>query len=295
MDSRGTGTTVAGRTFSALEEGGERRARRNSSAGGGVVGAFLRFGRGRLPSGGLHVPKVHVPGDFKVASTASLYDSGEKQVDASGTSAGYQERAKQLRERRSSQITKHVEGRSSSAVHMRHMTDNPADYVARQKFVLRLAKALLSFGAPSHRIESQLGSAGEILDMHVAFVHLPGLIMVTFLDSDTRTSETHFVRAGGRVALTALHRVHAVYRDVLHDKIGATEGCEQLKRILQARPLYDIWTRCLLAFFCASIICVLSFGGSIVDMFVSGLSASVLQYLGLNAAAKSSIYANVYE
>ncbi|EIW64255.1 DUF1212-domain-containing protein [Trametes versicolor FP-101664 SS1] len=175
------------------------------------------------------------------------------------------------------------------------MTDNPADYVARQKFVLRLAKALLSFGAPSHRIESQLGSAGEILDMHVAFVHLPGLIMVTFLDSDTRTSETHFVRAGGRVALTALHRVHAVYRDVLHDKIGATEGCEQLKRILQARPLYDIWTRCLLAFFCASIICVLSFGGSIVDMFVSGLSASVLQYLGLNAAAKSSIYANVYE
>ncbi|CDO72990.1 hypothetical protein BN946_scf185007.g44 [Trametes cinnabarina] len=238
------------------------------------------------PSGSrLHVPRVsvHVPGDFKVTKTSTLYEyddgeDGRKQQSASSASLSYRDRAKMLRERRRAAIVHHVE-----------------DYVARQKFLLRLAKALLSFGAPSHRIESQLHSAGEILDVHAAFVHLPNLIMVTFMDTDTRTSETHFVRAGGRVALTSLHRVHAVYRDVLHDKIGATEGCEKLKRILQARPLYDIWTRCLLAFFCASIICVLSFGGSIVDMFISGLSASVLQYLGLNAASKSSIYANVYE
>lgn len=169
------------------------------------------------------------------------------------------------------------------------------EYIARQKFILRLAKALLSFGAPSHRIESQLLSASEIIDINVAFVHLPNLIIVTFLDTDTRTSETHFVRAGGRVALTKLHKVHFVYRDVLHDKIGVTEGTAELRKIMQDPPLYSIWIRCVLAFFCASIICVLSFGGSIVDMFVSGVSAAVLQYLGLNAASKSTIYANVYE
>ena len=80
------------------------------------------------------------------------------------------------------------------------------DYLTRQKFLLRLAKALLSFGAPSHRIESQLHSASEILGVNVAFVHLPNLIVATFMHSDTRTSETHFVRAGGRVALTKLER-----------------------------------------------------------------------------------------
>ena len=170
-----------------------------------------------------------------------------------------------------------------------------ADYVSRQKFIIRLAKALLSFGAPSHRIGSQLESAGEILEINVAFVHLPNLIVVTFMDSDTRTSETHFVRAGGRVALTKLHKIHHVYREVLHDQIGVTEGCERLKKIIQEPPLYNIAIRCFVAFLCASIICVLSFGGSIVDMFISGLSASLLQYLGLNAAAKSTIYANVYE
>ena len=115
------------------------------------------------------------------------------------------------------------------------------------------------------------------------------------MDSDTRTSETHFVRAGGRVALTKLHKVHFVYRDVLHDKMGVSQGSDELRAIIQQRPLYGISTRVSLAFVCASIICVLSFGGSICDMFISGASASLLQYLGLNAASKSTIYANVYE
>ena len=148
---------------------------------------------------------------------------------------------------------------------------------------------------PSHRIESQLHSASEILGVNVAFVHLPNLIVATFMDSDTRTSETHFVRAGGRVALTKLHKVHLVYRDVLHDRVGAARGSELLAQIIRERPLYKVWVRCLVAFLCASIVCVLSFGGSLLDMFISGASASLLQYLGLNAAAKSTIYANVYE
>lgn len=33
----------------------------------------------------------------------------------------------------------------------------------RRKFILKLAKALLAFGAPSHRIESQLAAAATIL------------------------------------------------------------------------------------------------------------------------------------
>jgi uncharacterized membrane protein YjjP (DUF1212 family) len=34
----------------------------------------------------------------------------------------------------------------------------------RRQFILKLAKALLTFGAPSHRIESQLLAASNILD-----------------------------------------------------------------------------------------------------------------------------------
>lgn len=162
-------------------------------------------------------------------------------------------------------------------------------------FILILAQSLLSFGAPSHRIESQLECAASILNIRVGFVHLPNLIIANLMDSGTAIQETRFVRAGGRIALTNLHRVHLTYRDVLHDKVGVKEGTDRLRKLLRARPIYPIWSRCFFAFICASIICTTAFGGSLLDMFISGTSAAILQYLGLNVASKSAMYANVYE
>ncbi|KAH8099374.1 hypothetical protein BXZ70DRAFT_296067 [Cristinia sonorae] len=177
----------------------------------------------------------------------------------------------------------------------REIIENHVDYEGRKDFVAWLAKALLSFGAPSHRIESQLNSAAEILKLNVGFVHLPNLILITFLDSETHTYQTMFVRSGGRISLTSLHKVHLVYREVLRDKINARTGCIRIRKILRTPPPYTVWMRCLFAFICASIICTTAFGGSFVDMFISGLSSSTLQFLGLRAASKSPIYANVYE
>ncbi|KAG6830299.1 hypothetical protein H0H92_001377 [Tricholoma furcatifolium] len=175
------------------------------------------------------------------------------------------------------------------------IVNNVEDVASRRKFVLKLAKALLSFGAPSHRIESQLKAASDILDAEAEFVHLPNMIIVSIRNGDTRSSRTHFVRATGRIALTNLHKVHMIYRDVLHDNMGAEAGTEALRHLLQAPPIYPLVVRCGLAFVCAAIICVLSFGGSTVDLWISGACACCLQYLGLNAANKSSMYANVYE
>ncbi|KAF5384823.1 hypothetical protein D9615_001375 [Tricholomella constricta] len=86
-----------------------------------------------------------------------------------------------------------------------------------------------------------------------------------------------------------------IYRDVLHDNMGAEAGTDALRQLLRSPPIYRLLTRCSLAFVCAAIICVLSFGGSPIDMWISGACACCLQYLGLNAANKSSMYANVYE
>lgn len=95
--------------------------------------------------------------------------------------------------------------------------------------------------------------------------------------------------------MTSLHKVHEIYRDVLHDNIGAEAGTDALRQVLKSPAIYSLKLRCFFAFVCASIICGLSFGGSLVDMWISGACACLLQYLGLNAANKSSMYANVYE
>ncbi|KAF8203194.1 hypothetical protein BJ912DRAFT_842444 [Pholiota molesta] len=165
----------------------------------------------------------------------------------------------------------------------------------RRKFILKLAKALLTFGAPSHRIESQLLAAAKILDAPIEIVYLPGLIIVSVWNEEKSSMKTYFVRSRGRIALTSLHRVHQIYRDVLHDAIGAEAGTNALRQLLKSPPIYSLKLRCFFAFICASIICGLSFGGSILDMWISGACACILQFLGLNAANKSSMYANVYE
>jgi uncharacterized membrane protein YjjP (DUF1212 family) len=165
----------------------------------------------------------------------------------------------------------------------------------RKKFILLLAKAFLTFGAPSHRVETQLFASAEKLLIQASFAYIPGIIMVSFNDGETRTTELHFVRSSGRIALSALNNVHDVYRDVFDDRVAVQDGISALDRILRAPPLYPLIVRCGLAFVCASVICPLAFGGSFIDMWVSGTCACVLQFLGLQAAAKSSVYANVYE
>ena len=186
------------------------------------------------------------------------------------------------------------------------------DMAHRRKFILVLAKALLTFGAPSHRINSQLAAASGILEANagtwrlpcslchpinsfIEFIYIPNIIIVSMKNDDERSTTTRFVRVSGRIALSALRKVHLIYRSVLRDEIGVTEATEALKELLRRGPIYPLTARCALAFCMGTILCGLSLGGSILDMIISGLCACALQYLGLNAVNKSSVYASVYE
>jgi Putative threonine/serine exporter len=167
--------------------------------------------------------------------------------------------------------------------------------LSRQQFIMKLARCLMAFGAPSHRIESQLVAAARILEVDAEFIHLPNLIIVCFGDPETKTSETHFLRCSGRLALGSLHKVHRIYRRVVHDEMSARKATEELMRILESKPIYGLWTRCFIAFWLSALICPLAFGGSFLDMFIAGFGAFVLSALQLTVVMKSSLYANVFE
>ncbi|EMD40684.1 hypothetical protein CERSUDRAFT_44225 [Gelatoporia subvermispora B] len=172
---------------------------------------------------------------------------------------------------------------------------NITSVVNRQMFLMRLAKALMTFGAPSHRIESQLLSAARILEVDAEFIHIPGVIICSFGDQDTKTSETHFVKCAGRLSLGSLHEVHQIYRAVVHDEISAKKATAQLNSLLEAKPLYGAVTRTILAFFISALICVLAFGGSFLDMWIAGGGAMFLCIMQIGVASKSQLYANVFE
>ncbi|KAH9077334.1 hypothetical protein EDB83DRAFT_2217931 [Lactarius deliciosus] len=172
---------------------------------------------------------------------------------------------------------------------------NVTSILSRQKFLMKLARCLMEFGAPSHRIESQLVAAARILEVDAEFIHLPNLIIVCFGDPETKTSETHFLRCSGRLALGNLHKVHRIYRRVVHDEMSARQATEELQELSKSRPIYGLWTRCFIAFWLSAIICPLSFGGSFLDMFVAGFGAFLLSALQLTVVTKNTLYANVFE
>ncbi|KAG8885494.1 hypothetical protein FRB97_000818 [Tulasnella sp. 331] len=167
--------------------------------------------------------------------------------------------------------------------------------ISKQRFVLRLAKALMLYGAPSHRLESQLIATSRILAVPVQVIIWPGVALISFTDKASRTSETHIVKVTTRLMLGKLHAVHEIYRSVMHSQIGVEEGTLRLSNLLKSPSAYSKVARCFFAFCCAFVICVQAFGGSVIDAAVAGCAGFLLAYLQLFAAPKSSAFRNVFE
>lgn len=154
----------------------------------------------------------------------------------------------------------------------------------------------MTFGAPSHRIEAQLISAAHILEIEAEFIHVPGLIMCSFVDKEEKTSETHFIRCTGRMALGRLHEVHQLYRAVVHDELSAKKAGDRLDELLAAPPIYGSFIQIILAFWIAALICPLAFGGSFVDMWVAGACAVFLSAMRIGVVSRAKKwYAHVFE
>ncbi|ETW83928.1 hypothetical protein HETIRDRAFT_47486 [Heterobasidion irregulare TC 32-1] len=117
----------------------------------------------------------------------------------------------------------------------------------------------------------------------------------TFGDAGTQTSETHFVRCGGRLALGNLRKVHYIYRRVVHDEISAKKASDLLTELVDSPPIYSTFQRCTLAFILAALICPLSFGGSFIDMWIAAIAAALLCTLQLVVVSNSSLYASVFD
>lgn len=230
-------------------------------------------------------------GDSCISTGSAVLDDNDPRV------TGYDETLKRQRAIKNTsdafdtekKLKKSKKQRTGDIIH------SMTDLVERQTFILRLARALMLFGSPSHRIESQLISVSRSLDIDAQFVHMPSVVICSFGDQDTKTSETHFVKANGRLALGKLHNVHTVYRAVVHGHMDAQEGGSELSRLLRSPPLYSIPYRCFFAFLCCFFICPMAFGGSLADAFISGLGGAILSFLQLVVAQKNAMYADVFE
>ncbi|KAI8323575.1 DUF1212-domain-containing protein [Martensiomyces pterosporus] len=169
-----------------------------------------------------------------------------------------------------------------------------ADIFDRQNFLLVVSRALMAFGAPLHRLEANLVAIALHLDVEASVAVLPGVILISFGDKDTRSSETHVVRIAAGYDMHRLERTNRVVRRVLKNRISVGQGVKNLEKTLATPPLFPWWAMLTDYVVCSFFICPLFWGGGWSDAGVSamlGLIVGLLQLL----AGRFANYANLFE
>lgn len=98
--------------------------------------------------------------------------------------------------------------------HPNKITRHVAAILQRQEFILKLARAMMMFGGPSHRLVAQIQSTARVLELEMSCMYLPDVMWISFEDSATGTSNVKFIRQGSALDLGKLGEAHGLYWDV---------------------------------------------------------------------------------
>lgn len=71
------------------------------------------------------------------------------------------------------------------------ITVHIAEVIARQKYLIKLCRGLMLYGAPTHRLEEYMRASARVLQVDAHFLYLPGCMIVSFDDPDVSTPSKH--------------------------------------------------------------------------------------------------------
>ena len=121
------------------------------------------------------------------------------------------------------------------------ITVHIAETLSRQKYLLKLCRALMSYGAPTHRLEEYMKMSARVLEIDGQFLYIPGCMIISFDDASTHTTEVKLVRAAQGVDLGKLKDIHEIYKEVVHDVIGVEEATQRLDVVISNRQKNHAW------------------------------------------------------
>ncbi|KAG1761415.1 hypothetical protein EDD22DRAFT_824506 [Suillus occidentalis] len=175
-----------------------------------------------------------------------------------------------------------------------YITRHVAAILQRQEFILKLARAMMMFGGPSHRLVAQIQSTARVLELEMSCMYLPDVMWISFEDSATGTSNVKFIRQGSALDLGKLGEAHGLYWDVIHDVISVSSASTALDTLMRKKPIYSFPKLIFLGGMCSSSICSVSFNGSFLDCLVSFPLGALLVTIQL-LSVRNELYGNVFE
>ncbi|KAH9470006.1 hypothetical protein Pst134EA_007271 [Puccinia striiformis f. sp. tritici] len=175
------------------------------------------------------------------------------------------------------------------------ITMHVAAILQRQQFILQLTRALMMFGGPSHRLESQVLATARVLEIDLQVVLIYSICIFSFQDEATHTSETKFIKQSPNVDLGKLTDLATLHWEVVHDKIGVQEASQEISRLMRAPPEYKHWQTILIGSMCSAFIGPAAFSASFLDVLISAPLGAGLVAAQLFVANKSDVLSQIFE
>ncbi|KAF9138025.1 hypothetical protein BGX30_009663 [Mortierella sp. GBA39] len=183
---------------------------------------------------------------------------------------------------------------SLSAEEKMRITLAVADILQRQDYVLRLARAMIRYGAPSHRLEDAVDHTAKTLELNLQCVYMPNVMIIAFTDYETHTSETHLLKVSAGLDMYKFAQVHQISKMVTHSAMPVEEAIMKLDAINTEKDLWPRWLVILsyaLASFCTA---PMFFKGNWIDAgvsFLMGATVGMMSWL----SEKVPSYAHICE
>ncbi|KAJ4299034.1 hypothetical protein N0V90_004278 [Kalmusia sp. IMI 367209] len=170
-----------------------------------------------------------------------------------------------------------------------------AGTLARQNYLRKLCKALMMYGAPTHRLEEYMNMSARVLEIEAQFLYMPGCMIIAFDDSSVHTSEVKLVRTSQGVDLGKLRDVHEIYKDVVHDQIGVEEATPRLDAIMVRKTKFSAWLRVPVYGLASATVGPFAFQARPIDLPFCFLLGCLLGWLQLIASPGNELISNVFE
>ncbi|KAG5926602.1 hypothetical protein E4U42_003137 [Claviceps africana] len=175
------------------------------------------------------------------------------------------------------------------------ITVHIAGIIARHQYLLKLCRALMMYGAPTHRLEEYMTMSSRVLEIEGQFLYIPGCMIISFDDSTTHTAEVKLVRVPQGIDLGKLRDVHDIYKDVVHDKLGVEEAAQRLDEVMKRRLKFPVWFQVLLYGMASACVAPFAFEGRFIDLPIAFILGTIVGLLQLVFAPNNELYAHVFE
>ncbi|KAL1836129.1 hypothetical protein VTK73DRAFT_5191 [Phialemonium thermophilum] len=175
------------------------------------------------------------------------------------------------------------------------ITVHIAEIISRHRYLVKLCRALMMYGAPTHRLEAYMAMSARVLGIEGQFLYLPGCMVVSFDDSSTHTTEVKIVRVAQGVDLGRLRDVHQIYKEVVHDRIGVEEATQRLDAVFARPPKYNNLVRVAMYGLASVTVAPFAFEGRFIDLPIAFALGALIGLLQLVLAPNNELFSNIFE